>query len=32
MAVVCFDFDGVIADSFALESVYYVGIFKKTGH
>lgn len=31
MAVICFDFDGVIADTFALESVYYVGVFKKRG-
>ncbi|MBQ1252114.1 MAG: HAD family hydrolase [Firmicutes bacterium] len=31
MAVICFDYDGVIADTLALESVYYVGLYKKRG-
>ena len=31
MAVICFDYDGVIADTLALESVYYIGLYKKRG-
>ena len=31
MAVICFDYDGVIADTFALESTFYLDIYKQHG-
>ena len=31
MAVICFDYDGVIADTYALESTYYLDIYKQHG-
>lgn len=31
MAVIVFDYDGVIADTFALESEYYIDIYKRHG-
>lgn len=31
MAVICFDYDGVIADTFTLESKYYLDIYKRHG-
>ncbi|MBQ6809881.1 MAG: HAD family hydrolase [Firmicutes bacterium] len=31
MAVICFDYDGVIADTYTLEETYYLDIYKKRG-
>lgn len=31
MAVICFDYDGVIADTFTLEATYYIDIYQKHG-
>ncbi|MBR5328804.1 MAG: HAD hydrolase-like protein [Firmicutes bacterium] len=31
MSVICFDYDGVIADTFTLEETYYLDIYKKHG-